>query len=304
MNFSREFYQVRNRILREILATSVARASLEKAYQAAAANYIDNLPTLSPSDRLLVDLLEQEGIVTTSLAALAIPSASLIFDTAKSLLPTIPRTTHNQKNQFVVHATSAQIMAHPELFLWGLEERLLNIVENYLGLPVAYHGLYFRRDIANKIRAKSRLWHLDGEDRRMLKIIIYLNDVSDDGGPFQYIPKHLTSTVSSAFNYRCGYLQDEMMKSVIPSFYWKACTGLAGTVLFVDTASVFHRGEVPIASDRFTLFFDYTSRRPKYPFDCKSSLSRDELLKLVPRLSARQKECIFWRNHLQHLHLI
>jgi len=44
------------------------------------------------------------------------------------------------------------------------------------------------------------------EDRRMLKIIIYLNDVNLHGGLFEYIPKHLTSLTSQRFNYSSGFV--------------------------------------------------------------------------------------------------
>jgi hypothetical protein len=103
-------------------------------------------------------------------------------------MPKISRFSGDE-NEFVVHATNEQMMEYPEIFLWGLEQRLLNIAENYLGLPVAYHGSYFRRDIANQVEKKSRLWHMDSEDRKLFKVIVYLNDINDERGPFQYLPK-------------------------------------------------------------------------------------------------------------------
>ena len=95
------------------------------------------------------------------------------------------------------------------------------------------------------VQKKSRLWHLDREDRRMLKIIIYLNDVSEEGGPFQYIPKSLTSTISSdrLIVLYYGYIDDKTMEQVVPQSKWKSCLGSAGTVVIADTASNFHRGK-------------------------------------------------------------
>jgi hypothetical protein len=171
--------RVRNRILREIFQTPVVQIPSELAYKAALEKHVTKLPVLSPADLTFVDTFKREGIFITSLEALGIPSTPLILNAAKKLLPRIPKTLDRIKNEYVVHATSTQIMEYPELFLWGSEERLLSIVENYLGLPVAYHGLYFRRDLANEIQVKSRLWHLDMEDRRSVKIIVYLNDVGE-----------------------------------------------------------------------------------------------------------------------------
>jgi len=61
----------------------------------------------------------------------------------------------------------------------------------------------------------ARQWHLDVEDR-MLKIIIYLNDVNLHGGPFEYIPKYSSSLLSQSLNYSSGLLSDEVMKTVVP----------------------------------------------------------------------------------------
>jgi hypothetical protein len=189
-------------------------------------------------------------------------------------------------------------MKYPSLFLWGMEERLLNIVENYLGLPVAYHGLYIRRDLANGVQRKTRLWHIDKEDRRMVKIIIYLEDVNPDNGPFQYISKSVTPTILRALKQNCGRIKDKDMERVVPPSQWKSCVGSAGTVIMIDSASIFHRGKVPVVSDRLSIFFDYTSRKPKHPYYCKSSFSFNDLITLTKHLSEHKKKCIFWNTAL------
>ncbi len=78
----------------------------------------------------MVNILKQEGIVITSLEALEIPSTPLILAATEKILPGLKNTLPFHKNQYVIHATSAQIMEYPELFLWGAEERLLNIIDN------------------------------------------------------------------------------------------------------------------------------------------------------------------------------
>jgi hypothetical protein len=291
--------QVRNKILKNLYEVSFIRDPAEFTYQAALVRHKSDLPVLSSSDRAIVETLETEGVVVTSLEELAIPSTPGLQKAAKKLMPEIPREMTADESEFVVHATSEQIMKSPEIFLWGLEQRLLNIAENYLGLPVAYHGAYFRRDIANKVERKSRLWHMDSEDRKLFKVIVYLNDVNDDNGPFQYLPRDLTSQVAHSLKYKYGYLKDETMQQVISSSNYKSCTGVSGTVVIAGTGSVFHRGKLPLASDRFAVFFDYTSRQPKFPFYCKSSLPMEDLHSLSAMLSESQKQCVFWRHQFQ-----
>ena len=288
------FQRVINGIRRNIEQISVLRVPAELTYKAALEEYIDNLPTLSPTDFRIVETLQREGVCVTSLEELKIPSTPLIINSAKKIIPKLITTNPSNRKEYSIHATPVQIMEYPEIFLWGLEQRLLNIAENYLGLPVAYHGAYFRRELVNGIQIKTRQWHTDMEDYRLLKIIIYLNDVSDNDGPFQYIPKHLTSLVNQSLNYKYGYIRDKRMQSLVHPSHWRQCIGPTGTVIFADTGSIFHRGKLPVALERFAIFFDYTSRQPKRPYYCKSSLSKDDLLLLSKNLSESQKKCIFW----------
>lgn len=289
--------KARNRIIRKLTQIPFIQAKSELVYQTALKKHLVNLPVLSTSDRTLVETIKRDGVVITSLEALGIPSNPRFFQVAKKLMSEIPKSISGQKNEFVVHASSQQMMEHPEILLWGLEQRLLNIVENYLGLPVAYQGVFFRRDIANEVAIKSRLWHVDLEDRKVLKIIVYLNDVNDNRGPFQYIPQSLTSTVVRSLKYRSGYIRDETMQQALSPSNWKSCTGISGTVIFAATSSIFHRGKIPVASDRFAVFFDYTSRKPRQPFHSTLTLNQENLRSLVKNLSEQQKNCVFWQQH-------
>ncbi|MBD2774134.1 2OG-Fe(II) oxygenase [Iningainema tapete] len=289
------FTKARNRILSNLYNLSFLQNSAEIAYQTAVKKHLSNLPIISATDKVLVEIIRREGIAITSLEALSIPSTEQMFQAAKSLMVKLPRSITGDRNEFIVHATPEQMMEYPEIFIWGLEQRLLNIVENYLSLPVAYHGAYFRRDIANEVKQKSRLWHIDKEDRKLLKIIIYLNDVNKDGGPFQYLPQSLTSKVARALKYNYTYIDDRQMSKVTSPSDWLSCTGSAGTVIFAGTGSIFHRGKIPVTKDRYTIFFDYTSRQPKHPFYCKSSLPEQDLLLLTTKIAEHQKQYIFWR---------
>ena len=290
--------KARNRIIRKLTQIPFVQAQSEVVYQRALNKHLVNLPVLSTSDRTLVETIKRDGVVITSLSALGIPSNPRFFQVAKKLMSEIPKTVSGQKDEFVVHASPEQMMEYPEIFLWGLEQRVLNIVENYLGLPAAYQGVFFRRDIANEVAIKSRLWHVDLEDKKVLKIIVYLNDVNEDGGPFQYIPQSLTSTVVQSLKYHPRrYITEEIMQQALSPSNWKSCTGLSGTVIFAGTAGIFHRGKIPVADDRFAVFFDYTSRQPIQPFYNTLSLPKENLLSLVNNLSEPQKNCVFWQQH-------
>ncbi|MBW4689894.1 MAG: 2OG-Fe(II) oxygenase [Komarekiella atlantica HA4396-MV6] len=285
-----------NRIVESFYQIKFLKNKIETEYQISVEKHINNLPLLSTADLTLVETLKNEGIIITSLAKLSITSTPKMLQMAKKLMLEMPHSIPaNEEYKFVIHATNKQIMEHPEIFYWGLQQRLLDIIENYLGLPVAYHHPSFRRDIANQVQRKTRLWHLDKEDRKMIKIIVYLNDVNDDCGPFQYIPLSFSPTITCSLRYNYGYVQAKTMQQVISPLNWKSCTGSSGTVIIVDTAKVFHRGKIPTNSDRFAIFFDYTSQSPKHPFYCQRSLTNENLIILAEKLSEKQKQCTFWR---------
>lgn len=287
--------RIYNRVLKHVYTIPSLEKHSDSIYETAVEQHAINLPPISTEDLKIVETLKNEGVAITSLSELATPSSLKMSSAARKLIPLIPSAT--KKNQFVIHATNEQMMEYPEIFIWGLERRILNIAENYFGLPVAYHGAYFRRDIANNVQRKSRLWHLDGEDRQVFKVIIYLDDVNEDQGPFQYIPVSTTQKLVQQFKYRQGYIQDTVMQQKVSSSDYKSCLGVFGTVIFAATSNIFHRGKIPVASDRFSIFFDYTSRLPKFPFVNRYSLPQEYLLSLSRKMTPHQMQSLLWQNY-------
>lgn len=296
--YKRIAYKIRNEVSLNSRQLPFLCTQAELNYRAAQKKHCSYLPVISDYEQDLIDKLTTEGVAMTSLAGLSIPSTELMLQAGKTLMSKIPRSVSQDKNEFVVHATPQQIIEHREIFIWGLQQRLINIIENYVGLPVAYHGAYFRRDIANKVQVKSRLWHIDPEDRKVLKVVIYLDDVDDNNGPFEYIPQSFTSKLVSSLKYNHGYIQDKTMEKVISPSHFESCTGIAGTVILAATGGIFHRGKIPISSDRYAVFFDYTSRKPiMHNHYGASFLSNEELQSLGKYLSPQQRECVFWKEN-------
>jgi hypothetical protein len=180
-----------------------------------------------------------------------------------------------------------------EFSTWGSETRLQNIIEHYIGLPIAFHGVHVRKDFPNEKQLETLLWHKDSEDRRMIKVIIYLNDVTEEHGPFEYIPLPANS-LEQVNNYRVDYelwrvnflgINDDKMMKVIPKSAWKSCPGKAGTVIFADVRNIFHHGTVR-NQERSTLFFTYTANSPKRPELCTQYYD-DTFPKINPQLGLK-----------------
>lgn len=293
------FKKVLNRIIKNLSQIPFFRNAAEAVYHERLRQYQSAIDQSDNVDLNLVDNVSQQGVSITSLSELQIPGTDKMLRRLTKVLPELIATVPHSKKQFYVCTSRQNLANFDDIYLWGLESKLLDLVEKCLCLPAAYHGIYLRKDLVNNVVSKSRLWHLDKEDRRSLKVIIYLNDVSKDNGAFQYISRNQSKYAAQQLKYNHEYLHADKISRVIAPSEWISCEGKAGTVLLVDTANVFHRGQIPNFSDRLALFFDYTSSYPLRPYYCKSSFPVTELLELSHRLTLRQKSCVFWNPRLK-----
>jgi hypothetical protein len=268
------------------------------------------LPTLNSMDSRIVDELVRTGIRVTSLESLGIPNTAKMFEAAKKIKESLKENSllPTNKNNSTIYATADELMKYPEIFHWGLEERLLKIAERYLGVPVAYDGILFTMSIADGTEYGVRAWHRDVEDRRMVRLCIYLNDVDEDGGPFQYMRSETSSLLYDLENDEKTAVYDKQYNKQLKQLSRPSrsdcmtCTGSAGTVIFADTARNYHRGKPPTQSNRFAIFFTYLSRRPLHPYFChRSVLSGKYLHRLIEGLSPAQRACVLWNKNLPSL---
>jgi hypothetical protein len=178
-------------------------------------------------------------------------------------------------------------MDFPDVYLWGLNERILSLVENYVGLPIRYHGVDVRREIADGRPNDVRLFHIDTEDHRMFRVIIYLNDVDQGEGPFEYIPREDTVGAVRKLHYGSGFVSDPDMDRVVPKSRWRQATAKARWGAFADTCRVFHRAQAPRTKDRYSASITWTSTTPikSYP---STPLSDSLYSFLQSRINQRQ----------------
>jgi hypothetical protein len=248
------------------------------------------LPPLGTGDRALVRALARDGGVVTSLAALAIPGTAAMVAAADRLMATLSGRPP-VKGGFGVQATPAEIDAYPDLIRWGMDEHLLAIVGNYIGLPVIYRGLTVRRDLVGGEQVETRLFHRDNEDNRIVKIIVYLNDVDEAGGPYEFIPRSV-APASWRIPVSGSRANDEAVSRVVPRSRWVPCSGARGTAVLTDTCRVFHRGRIAKSTDRQALFFCYNSAMPMSPQWCQPLFDRARFLAASPELSPTQRRAI------------
>lgn len=250
--------------------------------------YSKRLPSLSATDAHIVETLHRKGIYLTSLEELQLPHTKRFVRDLRDLQPQL-YTFHSQEG-WRAGIPASRKFSHSEIMLWGLGERLLDIIENYLGLPPSFHGVDLRRDTADAPITDARQWHLDIDDDRMIKVIVYLNHVGVNRGPFEYVSRRFTQQIKDSLNYTTGFIDEETMSKAISPKYWKACTAKAGSIVILDPCNIFHRAK-PAQRSRFSITFGYTSRIPKMSLS-EFKLSSEEWDRLKPHLSNRQMACL------------
>ncbi|MDZ7995910.1 MAG: phytanoyl-CoA dioxygenase [Nostoc sp. EfeVER01] len=256
-----------------LIKRKLSTLSADLEYYVARWKHSRNLPALEGCDRNILKTLKKDGVYVTTLADLGFNSSSELLKAAYQQLSQMENPNNDHLDEKLPQIYT--VTGLPEFYAWAMEKRLLNLIENYIGLPIAFHGVHLRKDFPSKHQFGTLLWHSDAEDRRIIKIFIYLNDVEEKTGPFEYIPRSLTSLFS--WNYirlfyklwKSGYMgiDDEEVKPVIPKSAWKSCPGPAGTVIIVDTKNALHHGTVR-TEERSTLFFCYTANPPERPELC------------------------------------
>lgn len=123
----------------------------------------------------------------------------------------------------------------------------------------------------------------------MFKVIIYLNDVDEEGGPFEYIAKDDSLDAAKRLRYHSGLVADSLMSQVVPPQRWAPCTGAHGTAVFVDPCSIFHRAKPPASRDRLSITYHFISQ---FPLEFRSDNSFSDQPFIPTRLSQRQRNAI------------
>lgn len=283
--------------------TRLVNRRLMRGHDRARARHDGTLAPLSGIDRDIVEGLRRDGIFVTSLAVLGLAGGGDLLSTGQALGATFADDARRQSakgNDFTM-VQPAAVASHPALFAWGLNERLLDIMEAYLGVSAGYDGVTLMYTVAGARVAGPRRWHRDWEDARTIKVGIYCNDVAAGGGPFQMIRRR-DPTHGGPYGYHYVQADDTLLSERLGPDYQEdlvSCEGPAGTVIFCETAQHFHRGQPAEHSDRVAFFFSYFARRPRHPFFCeRSGMKRRQIESLARALNPRQRASALWRREL------
>ena len=169
--------------------------------------------------------------------------------------------------EFVVRLLSygVEIGLHDTWFRAVASRRLLDVANAYLRMwsKLEYVDVWYSvPQPAGAERVSSQRWHRDYNDKHLLKVFLYLVDVVEEMGPFQYVAgSQPGGPYADAWGWRPlgqNYPTEEELEQRIPSSAVQAFTGAQGTLIFCNTAG-FHRGGFSTTNPRILATATYSS---------------------------------------------
>ncbi len=168
---------------------------------------------------------------------------------------------------------------------FSLSRSVLGIVNAYLGMYAKFREFFLQATVPRpgaETAIASQRWHADPDDRKIVKVFLYLNDVDETAGPFTYIRHtHGRGKWRKLFPYapkRHSRHPDPLfIERMIPKEDITVATGKAGTLIFCDTSGI-HRGGYATARERimytsvYTTPASYLPTRFSYPPDFNPAL--------------------------------
>lgn len=237
--------------------------------------------------RTIITGLQKDGIAVTSMKELS-SGKKLLEDLDRYAKELLPKANIRQGKPFLKTLWEEDMileMSNPFMRL-AISEEVLSVVNGYMGMFAKF--FFSALDLTLKVpetapRVRSQNWHRDPEDKKMVKMFVYLSDVDTGAGPFTYIKgSHMGGRWAHIFPQKPpkgSYPPEEEVTNIIPKSDITVATGKAGTVVFADTAGL-HRGGYAHHSERLMFTAEYSSKaslRPikyRYPHTFAQDIQR------------------------------
>ena len=232
------------------------------ANRASRRRYAQAAPVLDDVQQGVLKRLREEGYASLPLSELA-PDTGVWQDLEADAARFVAETEAGLANEREGGESALRRRAGKEFLVrkysWGVElgfddpwvrlgtnPRLLDLANAYLEMwsKLEYVDVWYTPPAGADDRRSSQRWHRDFNDRHLLKAFIYLVDVDEETGPFEYVPRsapggeldRLWPWKPLGDNYPP---EDEFAKQLDGRSV--TFTAPKGTIIFCNTSG-FHRG--------------------------------------------------------------
>lgn len=250
-------------------------------------SYVMGRRELASRERALVRDLATSGIAVAHISELFPPSVfadlqSYVRDRLAS--PEVraglerevrsPDVQSKRKESFLINLWGGEHLLDPEhpFLRFSLSRPMLAVVSAYLGALPKFREFFLQETVPippGTAAYSSQRWHADPDDRKLVKVFLYLNDVGETAGPFTYIRySHGRGKWRSMFPYapkrKSRHPDPAFIDGHIPPEDRVVAIGQAGTIIFCDTSGV-HRGGYATGQPRIMYTSVYTTRASALP---------------------------------------
>lgn len=185
----------------------------------------------------------------------AVERCAKIFEAARAASPDAAERFNPNKRFLLSILSGADFCAHPELIDFMVSRPILDTATDYLGSVPLLAGAALWWSPRNETALSSQLYHLDNEDWSQVKLLINVFDVTDDHGPFTFLPADISDEICDAVGYRTGRIDDAQVGEA--GEHALELVGRAGSGAFVDTARCLHFGSRANRLDRLVLMIQF-----------------------------------------------
>jgi hypothetical protein len=147
----------------------------------------------------------------------------------------------------------------------GASTRMLDLINSYLGMwsKLTYADQWYTPPRGSEAdRLGSMRWHRDYNDQHLVKVFVYLVDVDEGNGPFEYVPGSAkTGPYSDVWPWQPAgesYPPQDEFAQRVPSSAVRTFTAPAGSMIFCNTSG-FHRGGFATDKPRDIFVYNYVS---------------------------------------------
>jgi len=240
-------------------------------------HFADARPSLDDVQQRIVDGLEADGFSLLSFAELfggdeawseiEAQATRFIADTEAGLAGDREGLRVRAGKEFVVrlHSYGVELGLDDPWFRACASHRMLDVANSYLDMwsKLEYVDMWYSVPQPEEAkRISSQRWHRDFNDRKLVKAFLYLVDVDEQTGPFQYAAGSAPGgRHGDAWPWRPlgeNYPPEDELEQRIPQDAVETFTGPKGTLLFCNTAG-FHRGGFATGRARVLATATYSS---------------------------------------------
>lgn len=169
-------------------------------------------------------------------------------------------TAHKQYFRNIM--TAEDLLAYPAILELALNRQLLGSLSSYFGFVPELCSVGLMLSTPSEKRVGSQHGHFDSQDSHHVKVIVAVNDVAPDNGPFEFLPadrsKQLRKTHGLQFGFGGRFDDRDLFALYAPDQFVKM-TVPAGDGMIVDTSNCLHFGSRVERGSRLLWFFHFAT---------------------------------------------